>query len=99
MPAPDVPAAPNPSETPDPTPPSETPTIDPAPSSSPILLTVHDDYFPGAPPPLPPRPHLNPNPSLLASRPTTSADAPLQAKPTTAISLPEGVYAQQQDGL
>ena len=54
-------------------------------------LNVQDDYFPSPhPPPLPPRPGEQ-------LRPQTATTP--HAKATIAISLPEGVYAQQQDGV
>ncbi|KAI5778600.1 trafficking protein Mon1-domain-containing protein [Geopyxis carbonaria] len=63
-------------------------------------LTVDEDYFPPA---LPSRPPLDKTPSQLLSlqgntgRPGTGSQ--LQAKATIAISLPEGVYATQHDGM
>lgn len=64
-------------------------------------ISLTEDYFP---PPLPLS--LLDNSSTLLSiqsiRSSTSSRASspgLQAKPTTAISLPEGVYAQQQDAI
>lgn len=66
------------------------------------LLALTEDYFP----PLPPRPPVNLRPTIIHTapghRPTLSqaaSVASLSAQPTTAISLPEGVYAQQQDGV
>ncbi|TGZ85549.1 DUF254-domain-containing protein [Ascodesmis nigricans] len=64
------------------------------------LLTVSEDYFPPLPPrslPAPQLPtHLPARPPPLSHRASTAS---LAAKATTAISLPEGVYAQQQDGV
>jgi len=67
-------------------------------------LTVDEDYFP---PPLSLQPATTKSPSQLLSlqsctHPSTrggSSTSGLQSKATIAISLPEGVYAQQQDGV
>ncbi|RPA95847.1 DUF254-domain-containing protein [Choiromyces venosus 120613-1] len=64
-------------------------------------ITLTEDYFA---PPLPPRPSLEVTTSnaFLSVHSATSSGAStpgLQAKPTTAISLPEGVHAQQQDAV
>lgn len=65
------------------------------------LTALEEDYFP---PPLPPRPTLEHSSSFLTlqnihSATSSGASTPgLQAKATTAISLPEGVHAQQTDG-
>ncbi|KAG0635532.1 trafficking protein Mon1-domain-containing protein [Tuber brumale] len=70
-------------------------------STRPTTITLTEDYFA---PPLPPRVSLEVTTSntLLSIQSTTSSGAStpgLQAKPTTAISLPEGVHAQQQDAV
>ncbi|CUS12661.1 unnamed protein product [Tuber aestivum] len=70
-------------------------------STHPTTIALAEDYFA---PPLPPRPSLEVNTSnvLLSIQSATSSGAStpgLQAKPTTAISLPEGVHAQQQDAV
>jgi len=65
-------------------------------------LTMNEDYFN---PPLSPRLPITKAPSqLLSLQPgaasiATGAASGLQSKATIAISLPEGVYAEQQDGV
>ncbi|PWW73764.1 DUF254-domain-containing protein [Tuber magnatum] len=70
-------------------------------STHPTTIALAEDYFA---PLLPPRPSLEVTASgaLLSTQSATSSGAStpgLQAKPTTAISLPEGVHAQQQDAV
>ncbi|KAF8250691.1 DUF254-domain-containing protein [Wilcoxina mikolae CBS 423.85] len=66
-------------------------------------MNMNEDYFSA---PLPPRLSTTKTPSqLLSLQPSTLPSASgsttpgLQSKATIAISLPEGVYAQQQDGV
>lgn len=64
------------------------------------LLAMNEDYFH---PPLSPKLPPVKTPAQLLSLQTTAspstATAGLQSKATIAISLPEGVYAHQQDGM
>jgi hypothetical protein len=61
---------------------------------APKEFTVNEDYF--NPPLLTRRPPLSRMSSQLLQQ---SGGSSLQSKATIAISLPEGVYAQQQDGV
>jgi hypothetical protein len=68
-----------------------------------LTMNMNEDYFS---PPLLPQPSTTKTPSqLLSLQPSTlpgvssSTTLGLQSKATIAISLPEGVYAQQQDGV
>lgn len=69
-------------------------------SESTDLTALEEDYFP---PPPPPRPILETSSFLslqnIHSASSSGASTPgLQARATTAISLPEGVHAYQTDG-
>ena len=66
------------------------------------VLDMNEDYF--SPPPPSPKLAAIKTPSQLLSLQAGTAGAAaaapgLQSKATIAISLPEGVYAQQQDGV
>jgi hypothetical protein len=62
-------------------------------------LTLNEDYF--NPPLMSRAPITNPPSQLLSLQSLSEPGTPtgLQSKATTAISLPDGVYAQQQDGV
>ncbi|KAL7276866.1 Vacuolar fusion protein mon1, partial [Rhizina undulata] len=72
------------------------------PSSQDAEITVNEDYFPPPPPGVSHRAAFEgAPPTFISFQNTTSPSAPggLQGKATTAISLPEGVHAQQQDAV